>query len=304
MKNDRDDHAENVRAHYEHWPFPGCDFKSKESLLVLRTLADLLGARETKGTRPRILDAGCGTGNTLMALAKQFPQTDFLGVDISGRSIEMAREEAEARKLANASFQQFDIREDLSDLGQFAVVLCFGVLHHMEDMEGVLGQIVNRIERDGHLLLWLYGRHGRLKHTLNQDFIRLLCGDAPMTERFSVAREFVEQLGAEFAANSGFFTPKGSGEEGVSWMLEHPGWLADQMIPSCEQNLTMHEILDLFAGCGLDFVKWLGVPAHLGSYTSSRILLARFEALSGRERLLAIDCLVKPDYYLVAGKKR
>jgi hypothetical protein len=65
----------------------------------------------------------------------------------------------------------------------------------------------------------------------------------------------------------------------------------------------MADILELFEAGGLHFSKWLGVPVNLKYYTSSALLLKRFEDLSPRERLLAIDCLIKPENYFVMGKK-
>lgn len=295
----------DVQGHYERWPFPGCDFAGKEGLVILRSLQEVLGAwsgSDRRGPGPRVLDAGCGTGNTTLALARRFPEVTFLGVDLSERSIQAARKASQ--ELSNVSFERADITEEISGLGQFAVVLCFGVLHHTPDMEAALRRLVGRIAPGGRLLLWLYGRYGRARHSLNQAFIGSLCVGADATTKFSVAREFLQHLGRSYASDSGFYTPRGSGAEGIGWLLEHPEWLADQMIPALEQDVTMREILDLFASCELRRPEWLGVSADLGSYTSSRVLVERFEALSDQEKLLAIDYLVKPEYYLVSGEKR
>lgn len=290
----------DVQDHYERWPFPACDFASKESLLILRSLQQLLDP--WRGGRPRVLDAGCGTGNTVIALARRFPGVGFLGVDLSERSIRAAR--GAAQELANLSFERADITENNSGLGQFEVVLCFGALHHTPDMAAALRRLVGRIAPGGRLLLWLYGRYGRARHSLNQAFISSLCVGADPASRFSVAKAFLQHLGRSHAAGTGFYTPHGSGEEGICWLLEHPAWLADQMLPALEQGLTMREILELFAGCELRRPEWLGVSTDLGSYTSSRLLVQRFEALSDDEKLLAIDCLVKPEYYLISGERR
>ena len=303
MKDRPDEETRSVKNHYERWPFPGCDFSSRESLLILKMLKELLSSRSIEGSRHRVLDVGCGTGNTLLALARQFPEVSFTGIDFSAESIRLAAEESRRRRLSNVAFKQADLQEDMTELGVFEVVLCFGVLHHVADMKSAFASIASRIKPDGHLFLWLYGEFGRTKHSLNQIFIGILCGDVCPEERFEVAREFLQQLGRDYACDSGFYTPEGSGEEGVSWLINHPEWLADQMIPACEQNVSMCNILDLFADSGLNYVKWLGVSEHLSSYTSSDMLLKRFDALSERERLLAIDHLVKPDYYLVVGRK-
>jgi ubiquinone/menaquinone biosynthesis C-methylase UbiE len=42
-------------------------------------------------SRPRILDFGCGIGNSIPHLAERFPGAELTGVDVSGDSLELAR---------------------------------------------------------------------------------------------------------------------------------------------------------------------------------------------------------------------
>jgi 2-polyprenyl-3-methyl-5-hydroxy-6-metoxy-1,4-benzoquinol methylase len=294
-----------TRKHYEVWPFPDEDFLSREGLLFLRNFEQWLREKRAEEEEPpRVIDIGCGTGNTTIALAKNFPDAQFLGADISTSSLKIARLQAKRRKVDNVTFQNLDLmRHDFSRAGKFKVVLCTGVLHHIENMHQGFRQIVQLIEKQGYLVLWLYGRYGRMKHNLNQSFIKLLTENSSKSRTLSVAKAFLENLGLQFAKGSGFYSPKGSGEKGICWLLKHPQWIVDQMIPAFEQSVTMKEILEMFNQNYLEFTKWLGVPPHLKSYTSSKILLECFEKLSFQERLLAIDYLLKPEYYFVAGKK-
>src|ERR1700761_4205647 len=49
-----------------------------------------------RAERLRILDAGCGTGLSTLMLARLNPGATVVGVDISPRSLDLARERAEA----------------------------------------------------------------------------------------------------------------------------------------------------------------------------------------------------------------
>ena len=50
----------------------------------------------------RVLDIGCGTGDWLIAAAKAYPTIKLLiGVDINGRMVEYAREQAEQAGVAD-----------------------------------------------------------------------------------------------------------------------------------------------------------------------------------------------------------
>ena len=57
----------------------------------------------------RVLELGCGRGGNLVPMAAQFPQSDFLGIDLSADSIRQASETAAAFGLRNLAFRQQDI---------------------------------------------------------------------------------------------------------------------------------------------------------------------------------------------------
>lgn len=56
----------------------------------------------------RVLDIGCGTGQTTRDAARAAPDGDALGVDLSGRMLEFARRRTVAEGLTNARFEQAD----------------------------------------------------------------------------------------------------------------------------------------------------------------------------------------------------
>jgi SAM-dependent methyltransferase len=294
---------ESIRDHYEQWPFPGGEFASREGLLLLRYLQQWLEQVSEPERSGKVLDVGCGTGHTTCALARHFPAVHFVGIDISEASLEAARREAARSDCVNVTFEHADFFSGSATAEAFDVVLCLGVLHHLTDLESAFRHLVTPVRETGYLVLWLYGRYGRIRHVLNQRFIRILSGERSGTDRLEVARTFLEELGSGFATDSGFYSPRGSGREGIAWLLQHPPWLADQMLPAFERGLTMTEILQLLDDHDLQFAKWLGVPVDLRAYTDSDRLNHLFDELSPRQQLIAIDHLVKPAYYLVAARR-
>jgi SAM-dependent methyltransferase len=293
------------KNHYERWPFPGTDFFSREGLLLLRYFERWIKEeRPEKAEKNRVLDAGCGTGHTVIALAKHFPEASFFGVDVSERSIQTALQQTEKIELSNIHFQNKDLREDLASFGQYRIVLSLGVLHHIEDFESGIHNIAQLVEPAGYLVLWLYGALGRFPHSVNQRFLKLMTKDMDKTKSLAIAQSFVKDLGVRFCSGSGFYTPKGSSQDGLAWMLGHPQWLADQMIPAYEKSMTMVDILRHFGANDLEFWKWLGIPTDLRDYTSNEALIDCFDRLSPQDKLIAIDCLIKPSYYFVVGKRK
>lgn len=57
-----------------------------------------------QNTNPIVLELGCGKGEYTVALAKQFPEVNFLGIDIKGARIWYGAQEAIDGKIDNAKF--------------------------------------------------------------------------------------------------------------------------------------------------------------------------------------------------------
>lgn len=296
------DHAATaVSQHYDRWPFPGTDHTSPEGLALLRHLSEWLD--RPAGSGARLLDVGCGTGHTVSALARRLPAVEFVGVDVSPIALGQARDLADAAGLANLQFERADANGSLECFGSFDVVLALGVLHHVPEVSPALANLVARLKPGGRLVLWMYGCHGRAAHMLNRKFLDLLGDPARGGEdRAALARVFLEDLGDRYAKDAGFYTPRGSGTDGIRWLLEHPAWLADQMFPAYEQPVTLDDLFEMFDAHGLAFEHWFGVSEDPARWTTHPDLQERLAALSRRTRLVALECLLRPAYYFVSGR--
>jgi hypothetical protein len=69
------------------------------------------GLAELLADGARVADIGCGTGHTTNLLARAFPASTFVGIDLAEDAIEMARAEATEWGLANVAFEVGDVAE-------------------------------------------------------------------------------------------------------------------------------------------------------------------------------------------------
>jgi ubiquinone/menaquinone biosynthesis C-methylase UbiE len=67
------------------------------SMVARRILPALPGVAETLNTGGALLEAGCGTGNLQLQIAKAFPSARCTGIDIDPTGLAAAREEQERR---------------------------------------------------------------------------------------------------------------------------------------------------------------------------------------------------------------
>lgn len=80
-----------------------------------------------------ILDVGCGGGQFTLQLAKQFPQAQVIGIDISSQAIEFAQNQLQETLLKNIKFD-LSYSTQLPFLpNSFDVVTSTLVCHHLKD---------------------------------------------------------------------------------------------------------------------------------------------------------------------------
>jgi ubiquinone/menaquinone biosynthesis C-methylase UbiE len=97
----------------------------------------------------RVCDIGCAEGIALMLMAKAYPASEFVGMDISEEVIKKAETSAKQRGLRNVTFLQTDattLKEDRTLERSFEYVTAFDVIHDLsrplEALEGVYSILI------------------------------------------------------------------------------------------------------------------------------------------------------------------
>ncbi len=111
-----------------------------------------LAPEDLKGKR--LLDFGCGAGASTMILARMFPDTDIVGIDLSLDALKIARSRAEFYGLSNVRFLLSPAGDALPEgLGTFDYILLSAVFEHLLPNErGVLLPKVWSLLRGGGIL--------------------------------------------------------------------------------------------------------------------------------------------------------
>jgi SAM-dependent methyltransferase len=92
----------------------------------LAAIAALLGFPAAAPERCRVLELGAGDGALLIPLALERPESEFLGMDLSGKAIERGRARIRELGLTNITLQQADIAS-FSPSQPFDYILAHGV---------------------------------------------------------------------------------------------------------------------------------------------------------------------------------
>ena len=172
-----------VSAFYDRFPFPGDPLQDGPPpgynwrWCHLSVLAAVHGVVPAGSERPRILDAGCGTGVSTDYLCHLNPGADVLGIDISAGALAVAKERLQrsgAAAQVNSLRQEQRSLLDLESEGPFDYINSVGVLHHLDQPESGLRSLAGCLAPDGLLHLFLYADAGRWEIHRTQQALTLL----------------------------------------------------------------------------------------------------------------------------------
>ena len=249
---DADAVAEKVRAFYERHPYPP-PVDSLENYRLRwqdqqRRRADFHIAWPAQPYREdhSILIAGCGTSQAAKH-AMRWPAARVIGVDFSATSVRHTEALKRKYDLHNLEVHQLAV-ERVGELGvTFDQIVCTGVLHHLADPAAGLAALRAVLAPAGAMHLMVYAPHGRTGIYMLQEFSRRV-GIAATDDGI---RELVETLGA---------LPPG---HPLGLLLREapdfrqPAALADALLHPQDRAYSVPQLLDLVAGAGLTFGRWV-----------------------------------------------
>lgn len=100
-----------------------------------------------------VLECGCGGGQHTSFMAPH--AKEIVAVDLN--TIEIAKERN--RQFSNIFFLEGDISE-MELKRQFDIVLSIGVVHHTDNPERTVQNLIKHVKKNGRLILWVYSKEG------------------------------------------------------------------------------------------------------------------------------------------------
>lgn len=111
--------------------------------LVKHAFPSLLSVCEGSLAGKRVLDVACNCGGFSVEAARLGAEY-VLGIDIVDHYLEQANLIKQALRLQQVEFKKIDITNlDTSNIGQFDITFCFGILYHLENPILVMKQLAS-----------------------------------------------------------------------------------------------------------------------------------------------------------------
>jgi SAM-dependent methyltransferase len=143
-----DQYAEDYDAALEQ----GISVSGEDKEFFAKARVEYLAKRISKyGHSPsKIVDFGCGTGSATTFFLKNFPEASILGVEISYKSIEIARNRNKSERV------HFALSNSQWADGSFDLVFCNGVFHHIrpEFRIEALASVSRALKPNGLFCFW------------------------------------------------------------------------------------------------------------------------------------------------------
>lgn len=296
-----ENYLKEVREHYENYPYPPIDPEEERERLYMPILEafDRMNYFAFEGRRNfndgfRVLVAGGGTGDAIIALAEQLRDTnaDVYYIDMSESSMALAKKRAEIRGLTNITW----IRDSLLNLptlnvGMFDYINCSGVLHHLSDPDLGLSILASLLKDDGAMGIMIYAKYGRTSVYQMQDTLRIINRDEPnLQTRVDNAKKILNHLPS---TNWFLYSP----DEMISEIKTDAG-IYDLLLHSQDRSYSIPELYEYLEKQGLTLLHLLPDYQAFGDrlydpvfYINDPVLEAKVKALPIRDQQALAELL-------------
>lgn len=97
----------------------------------------------------KLLDVGCGTGPMIELLTQEYPDKEYVGVDITPKMIKTAN----AKHLKNTTFIVGDSEDLPFEANSFDVIICANSFHHYPNPQAFFNEVYRVLMPGGHFVL-------------------------------------------------------------------------------------------------------------------------------------------------------
>ncbi len=231
----------------------------------------------------RILSAGCGTSQAAH-VAYNNPECSVMGIDISEASLAHQKRLAERHGLKNLRLERHDILDIAGSAERFDLIICTGVLHHMERPDDGLRALASVLSPRGVIYAMVYAYAKRAGVYLLQDlFRRLRIGQDDSGIAF--VRKTLRELPPHHYAR--WFLPPS-----IEQIADAE--LVDIFLHVQDRAYSVQEVLDLVSSAGLAFQGWSdnGLYYRDAHIDPSSELWSRVDGVTEQDEWSVIDSLM------------
>ena len=150
-----------------------------DGLLIKGFLPAVKGLPERLEDGLRVADLGCGTGHAINVMAREYPNSVFVGYDLSQEAIARATAEAAEMGLTNARFEVLDVTEFPTE-PKFDLITSFDSIHDQRDPASTLRRAAEALAPDGVYFMVEPKASSKLEENIGNPFTPYMYGVSVM----------------------------------------------------------------------------------------------------------------------------
>ena len=207
-----------------------------------------------------ILDAGCGSGMQALILAAANPGAKVIGIDLSERSVELARQRFAYHKINNAEFYAISL-DDIKQLGyKFDLINCDEVLYLLPNPGATLQLFQSVLSSEGIIRANLHSYHQRVEFYRTQEAFKFLgiLDDESIEMALSTVKETLDNLNDSIRAKIFYRDYENTKlnslkEQNKAKQLEE--WVMMNYLLRGDKGYTIPELFDFLENAKLNFLS-------------------------------------------------
>lgn len=207
----------------------------------------------------KILDAGCGMGrNSYWPLT--YEAKELIAIDFDQRTVNEATKNLSS--FSNAIVKHLSIY-DLDYNEEFDIAFSIGVIHHLENPDLAINNLIKSVNKNGFVLMWVYGYEG------NEWIVKYINPIRAITSKIPLP---ITHLFAYFLSSPLYFYLKIIPQRRpyLKQLSKFKFWhvhsiVFDQLIPKIANYWKKEEVLSLFENKGVHNIQIF--PVNNNSWT-------------------------------------
>jgi len=243
-------------------------------------------------------DIACGTGLMLLDYAQEFPETRFLGFDISETSVDRANKTLEEEGVTNARCEVKNILE-LDLIEEFDYIVSWGTIHHLSDPQKGVELLVRALKRGGVIRAGIYGYYGNWERRIQQEIVRLAGkGSSSQEELIEVVREWAK--GDRNFKNYYTAPPVDINDD---------DWVVDEFLHVWEKHYTLKEVISWLESQNMKILMMTDyydqpISLDIRDHSTSPEFIERVLKLPREDQYHIIDMIVRPYWISLFAQKQ
>jgi methyltransferase-like protein/cyclopropane fatty-acyl-phospholipid synthase-like methyltransferase len=234
---------------YESMPFP----QTHPSRLF--TLGTLFGVRPTPVQRCRVLEIACAAGGNIIPAADYLPDSEFVGIDLSGKQIEEGQRLITELGLKNITLKKADILDLDTSYGTFDYIIAHGVFSWVPAnvREKILDFCSKQLSPNGIAYISYNTYPGWHMRGMIRDMMRYHSGRfSKPKERIQQARALLDFMATSVAQQGPYALLLKAELENIRTQQDH--YLFHEHLEEVNEPMYFHQFAEMAGTMGLQYL--------------------------------------------------